>query len=65
MFIYCFQTYFIEIVTDISESYRTVMGKSNRNLKNVLIEQKENKKSPRTRLSGVLLPLNFLNVQEA
>jgi hypothetical protein len=41
------------------------MGKSNRNLKNVLIEQKENKKSPRTRLSGVLLPLNFLNVQEA
>jgi hypothetical protein len=41
------------------------MEKYNRNLKKLLIEQKGNEESPRTRLSGVLLPLTFLNVQEA
>lgn len=40
------------------------MGKPNKTYKEVLIEQKEDKKHPRDRLNGALLTLNILKISK-
>lgn len=56
-----FVYYDIENVTYITYNLtgQAIMGKSNKNLKEVLIEQKEDKEHHRHRLNGALLTLNF------
>lgn len=61
-----FQTLQQKLVADISYNTRgqAMMKRSNKTLKEVLIEQKRDAESPKGRSNNTLLTLNFLNVNE-